>query len=144
MEENKSNLRGGGGQRHEHVEAAFHEDLFSCYTCGKIYLTRHPIRLRSFSRRSLHICLECSHSLICSVCGEPVATETAILMENHPDYQSGFLCADCRSRIFIIQPSKPSGLWARTLFAAASVGRAAIRPFQKIVRMRLRLDKKRR
>ena len=66
----------------EGAGAAFYDELLCCYICGKIYFTRRPIRLRTPGRRVFHICFECSHSLECAGCGEPVTSRTAVVVED--------------------------------------------------------------
>jgi len=119
------------------AKAAFYEELLCCYTCGKIYFTRYPIRLRTPGRKSFHVCIECSRSLICSACGEDVTARTAIVIENHPEYLGGFLCPECRNRVLLGLAPQPRRAGGPIRSAILSVKNAISKAIRRITRIRL-------
>ena len=126
------------GHGRESAGAAFYDELLCCYTCGKIYFTRRPIRLRTPGRRVFHICFECSHSLECASCGEPVTSRAAVVIEDFSDHTGGFFCPACRDQMCFGAPIRPRGPGARARLAVASARDAAQRLFRKIAGIRFR------
>jgi hypothetical protein len=129
MVEEKSNVPNREDDfQHGRAEAAFYEELLCCYTCGKIFFTRHPIRLRTPSRRSFHVCLECSRSLRCFGCGAYVTSKTAVVVETPPDHLGDIFCSKCRNEVLLAFPSQSRSLGRRIRSAVASA-RDAFRNF---------------
>ena len=142
VEENGNLSNREDGYKHGRAEAAFCEELLCCYTCGKIYFTRHPVKLRTPSRRSFHICVECSHSLRCFGCGEPVTSRTAIVVEKPPDHPGDIFCARCRNQVLFNLPPRSPGLAGRIRSVTASALGNVRRFFRGIGGIRLSFRRK--
>lgn len=114
--ENHNSANGDKSYNQEHAGAAFCEELLGCCACGKIYFSRRPIVLSTFSRKSFHVCVACSRTLKCSTCDRPVSPEIALVVENLPKSPLGFLCSRCREKVlagFRTPPrSVPKRLWS--------------------------------
>ena len=126
----------------EGVEAAFCDELLCCYTCGKIYFSRRPIRLRTPGRWVFHVCFECSHSLSCAGCGEPVASRNAVVVEEYLGHAGGFFCPACRNKMFHGLSRRDDAEASRSLAAFASIRDAVRGLLLKIAGVRLRLRRK--
>lgn len=115
--ENHTPANGDKSYNQEHTGAAFCEELLSCCVCGKIYFSRRPIVLSTFSRMNFHVCAACSRTLKCSTCDRRVSPEAALVVENLPKSPLGFLCSRCREKVlagFRTPPrSMPKRLWSR-------------------------------
>ncbi len=121
MDEGRRNPPSGkGGMNRERAEAAFCEELLSCFVCHKIYFTRRPIRVRTARRERRHVCIECSQTLKCSVCNRPVTAKISVLVENLQELPSGFLCPVCRERVFLGLKPRPKGFRGRLRSALSS------------------------
>ena len=127
------------------VEAAFCDELLLCYTCGKIYFSRRPIRLRTKRTersRVFHVCSGCSHSLSCAGCGEPVASRSAVVVEEFLGHAGGFLCPACRNEMFLGLSRRDVAGTSRARAAFASVRDAVRGLLLKIAGVGLRLRRK--
>lgn len=142
-EENANSTGESGSRNHDRAEAAFCEKLLSCYRCGKIYFSKQPIGLRTRSRRKLHVCLECSLNLECSACGKPVTPATTLLVENIPDSPAGFLCIECKKRVFLGLRPPPQSIWARLRSAVSSAAGSALGFFRQMTGVNIRFRRKR-
>ena len=131
-----------GGTGFGRTEAAFCDELLLCYTCGKIYFSRRPIRLRTPGRRIFHVCSGCSRSLSCAGCGEPVASRSAVVVEESSDHTGGFFCPACRDEMFIGLSRRDGGKKPRARSLVASVRDAARGLLRKIAGVRLRAPRK--
>ena len=123
---------------HEHTEAAFCDELLHCLVCDKIYFSRRPIKLPTLQRKGLHVCLKCSEIMICSMCGKPVTSDTALFIENLPDAGGGLLCPRCRDRLFLSFQAAPRGIGKTMGTALASVISAVTSFFGRILSIRIR------
>ncbi|RJP65743.1 MAG: hypothetical protein C4532_17280 [Candidatus Abyssobacteria bacterium SURF_17] len=97
-EENRNSAEEDKEYRQKQAEAAFCEELLRCCRCGKIYFSRYPITLPTFSRNVFHVCMTCSRALKCSICGRSMPPESALVTENLPKAPIGLLCPRCRER----------------------------------------------
>ena len=150
MDEGSANLPDRGDRRGRsqgetgfgRTQAAFCDELLLCYTCGKIYFSRRPIRLRTPGRRIFHICSGCSRSLSCAGCGKPVASRSAVVVEESSDHTGGFFCPACRDEMFLGLPRRGGGKKPRSRSVLASVSDAVSWLFLKIAGVRLRPRRK--
>ena len=124
------------------AEAAFCDELLLCYTCGKIYFSRRPIRLRTLGRRVFHVCSECSHSLNCAGCGEPLTARNAVVVEGSSDHTGGFFCPGCRDEMFLGLSRRDEVEESLARSALASIREAVRGLLLKIARVRLRAPRK--
>ena len=124
------------------AEAAFCDELLCCYTCGKVYFSRRPIRLRTPGRLVFHVCFECSNSLNCAGCGEPVASRSAIIVEEFLGHTGGSFCPMCRDKMFLGLSRRDDDEPSRARAAFASVRDAVRGLLLKIAGVRLRLRRK--
>ena len=122
---------------HERAEAAFCDELLHCLICDKIYFSRHPIKLPTLQRRSLHVCSRCSEVMICSTCGKHVTLETALFIENLPDSGGGLVCPRCRDKLFLSFRVAPKGIGKTMGKALTSIFVAASSFFRRILSIRI-------
>lgn len=126
----------------ENAKAAFSEELLSCCACGKIYFSRRPISLLTISRKEFHACFSCSRTMKCSVCGRVSPPESTLVVENRSNSSRAFVCARCRSKVFLSLHNNPrtstrrlrqsiSLLWEEALKLLRLGGRIRFLPTRK-------------
>jgi hypothetical protein len=130
------------GHQHGRAEAAFGEELLCCYACGKIYFTKRPIKLRTPSSRSFHVCAECSNSLLCFGCGGHVTSRTAVVVEKPPDHPGDIFCAKCRNHALFNVPLRSQSFGGRVRLAVAAAFGDTRRFFRRIGGIRVRFGRK--